>query len=293
MLHEELHIAADLQTAVEEGSLGGDLASVDASGGGRVGADPHVGGVVIVADDVDLAVGDAHLPALGWIAFHDLFDDEGELGRSGLRPSVGLQLVEPGIGQERGHGTRLGLAAPAPDPVARRGQGWGSGVPLAVVDTLPTPASVRHRISARVVDAITLMWLLGFVLVEIDQRILGGDPFGRRPLQIDVTQGRSLVFVIVTIAAYEVVPTVWKGATLGKALLGLRLRTVEPTARVPWTRASARALVLYGAPVAFGAFGGIVVLALIASFVIPASGRGLHDRIAGSIVVALHREETP
>ena len=137
------------------------------------------------------------------------------------------------------------------------------------------------------------MWLLGFVLVEIDQRLLGGDPFGRQPLQIDVTQGRSLVFVVITIAAYEILPTVWKGATLGKALVGLRLRTVEPRAQMPVSRATARALVLYGAPIAFGAYGGIVLLVLIASLVIPASGRGLHDRVAGSIVVALPREENP
>ena len=108
------------------------------------------------------------------------------------------------------------------------------------VDSLPTPASVRHRLFARVMDAITLTWLLGFVLVEIDQRLLGGDPFGRQPLQIDITEGRSLVFVIVTIAAYEVIPTVWRGATLGKALLGLRIQTIEPQASMPWIRSSAR-----------------------------------------------------
>lgn len=140
---------------------------------------------------------------------------------------------------------------------------------------------------------VTLTWLLFFVLVEIDQRLLGGDPFGQRPLQLDVTQGRSLVFVVVTIAAYEIIPTVWKGATLGKALVGLRLRTVEPAARMPVTRATARALVLYGAPVAFGAYGGLVLIVVVASFVIPASGRGIHDRVAGSIVVALPREEAP
>lgn len=162
---------------------------------------------------------------------------------------------------------------------------------LGLVDTRPAPAAVRHRLGARLVDAITLGWLLVFILVEIDQRLLGGDPFGRRPLQIDVTQGRSLVFVIMTVAAYEVLPVVLKGATLGKALVGLRVRTVEPAARVPATRAIARALVLYGAPIAFGAFGGLVVLALVASFVIPASGRGLHDRLAGTTVVSLPRSE--
>ena len=158
------------------------------------------------------------------------------------------------------------------------------------VDSLPTPASVRHRLFARVMDAITLTWLLGFVLVEIDQRLLGGDPFGRQPLQIDITEGRSLVFVIVTIAAYEVIPTVWRGATLGKALLGLRIQTIEPQASMPWIRTSARALVLYGAPVVFGAYGGFVLLVLVISFVLPANGRGLHDRVAGSIVIALPRE---
>ncbi|MEM8707120.1 MAG: RDD family protein [Actinomycetota bacterium] len=160
-------------------------------------------------------------------------------------------------------------------------------------DAPPTPARVKHRLAARLLDAVTLTWALGFVLVEIDQRLLGGDPFGQRPLQIDITQGRSLLLVIVTIAAYEVVPTVWKGATLGKVLVGLRLRTVEPTARVPWSRAVARALVLYGAPVALGAFGGLFLLVLVASFVIPASGRGLHDRLAGTTVVALPREDEP
>ena len=166
-----------------------------------------------------------------------------------------------------------------------------AGAYIRLVDALPTPAAVRHRLGARIVDMVTLIWLLGFVLVEIDQRLLGGDPFGRQPLQIDVTQGRSLVFVVVTIGAYEVLPSVLKGATLGKALVGLRLRTVEPMARVPWFRAITRALVLYGAPVALGAYGGFVVLVLVASIVIPASGRGLHDRLAGTSVVSIREAE--
>ncbi|MEO0493824.1 MAG: RDD family protein [Actinomycetota bacterium] len=158
-------------------------------------------------------------------------------------------------------------------------------------DALSAPAPIRARLGARLVDAITLTWALGFVLVELDQRILGGDPFGRQPLQIDVTQGRSLLFVIVTIAAYEVLPTVFKGATLGKALVGLRVRTVEPSPQVPWSRAIARALVLYGGPIVFGAYGGLFLLVLVLSFVLPASGRGLHDRLAGTTVVALPPEE--
>ena len=157
-------------------------------------------------------------------------------------------------------------------------------------DALSTPAKVGQRLGARVVDLVTLTWALGFVLIEINERILGGDPLGRQPLDVDITSGRALVLVIAVIAAYEVVPTVWKGATLGKALVGLRLRTVEPRASVPISRATARALVLYGAPIALGAFGGLFLLVLLASFVIPANGRGLHDRLAGTTVVALPRE---
>lgn len=157
-------------------------------------------------------------------------------------------------------------------------------------EALPTPAKVGQRLGARVVDLITLMWALGFVLIEINERILGGDPLGRQPLDVDVTSPRALLLVVAVITLYEVVPTVWKGATLGKALVGLRLRTVEPRASVPVSRAVTRALVLYGAPIALGAFGGLFLLVLLASFVIPAGGRGLHDRLAGTTVVALPRE---
>ena len=48
---------------------------------------------------------------------------------------------------------------------------------------------------------------------------------------------------------------------------------------------------LYGAPVAFGAYGGAALFVLLASLAIPATGRGLHDRLAGSIVVAVEIED--
>ena len=92
------------------------------------------------------------------------------------------------------------------------------------------------------------------------------------------------------IGAYEIVPVATKGATLGKALFGLRLVSSERRAPLPWSRVLARTLVLYGAPVAFGAYGGAVVLLLLASLTLPATGRGLHDRLAGSIVVVADRD---
>lgn len=153
------------------------------------------------------------------------------------------------------------------------------------------PAKLAHRLGARILDVVTLTWVLFFVLVEIDQRLLGGDPWGQRPLQIDLTEARPLLLTIVVIGLYEIVPVATKGATLGKVVFGLRLVSSERRGELPWYRALARTLVLYGAPVALGAYGGAVLLVLLVSLALPATGRGLHDRLAGSIVVMVERDE--
>lgn len=153
------------------------------------------------------------------------------------------------------------------------------------------PATLWQRLAARLVDVVTLAWFAGFVLVELDQRLLGGDPLGRRRLELDLTDTRPLVLLVLVIGLYEVVPVCGKGATLGKALFGLRLAVVEGSGRLGPARAIARALVLYGAPVALGAYGGFVWLVIFLSLAVPASGRGLHDRLVGSVVVGASREE--
>ena len=153
------------------------------------------------------------------------------------------------------------------------------------------PAKLAHRLGARFLDVVTLTWVLFFVLVEIDQRLLGGDPWGQRPLQIDLTEARPLLLTIIVIGLYEIVPVATKGATLGKVVFGLRLVSSERRGELPWPRALARTLVLYGAPVAFGAYGGAVLLVLLVSLALPATGRGLHDRVVGSIVVMVDRDE--
>lgn len=267
-------IAADPQRAVEKRPLSRHLAGPDALGCRRVGDHPDVGFVGRPAHDLDLSAADPDGPAL---TVDDLLLD-GELEIVGGVDGGGRrrQLREPLVGQKGGHVVRLGA----------RG--------LASADVGPErrpPAKLAHRVGARVLDVVTLTWLLFFVLVEIDQRLLGGDPWGQQPLQIDLTEARPLLLTILVIAVYEIVPVATKGATLGKALFGLRLVASDRRGALPWARALARALVLYGAPVALGAYGGIVLLVLLASFAIPASGRGIHDRVAGSIVVALPRED--
>ena len=139
-------------------------------------------------------------------------------------------------------------------------------------------------------DIVTLVWLAGFVLIEIDQRLLGGDPFGLRPERIDLTRARTMLLLFAVIGAYEVVPSVTRGVTLGKALFGLRVCRADGAPLGP-AYALVRTIMLYGPTLFLGAIGAAFDLVLLISVVIPASGRGLHDRVAASIVVS--RDQPP
>lgn len=140
------------------------------------------------------------------------------------------------------------------------------------------------------VDAVAFSWIVVFVMVEIDQRLLGGDPLGQRQARLVFDSGRSIAFLLVLVVLYEVVPAVMFGATPGKALLGLRVRLV--TKAVPaWVAAAGRAAVLYLPLVFLGPIGSLVVLLLFVSVVLAKNGRGLHDRLLGTLVVSLPREE--
>lgn len=132
---------------------------------------------------------------------------------------------------------------------------------------------------------IAFSWLVVFVMVEIDQRLLGGDPLGQRQARLVFDSGRSVVLLLLLVVIYEVVPAVLWGTTPGKAMLGLRVRL---TSGVPGPlMAVGRAAILYLPLIFLGAFGLIVVAALLVTVVIAADGRGLHDRLLGTLVVSL------
>ncbi|GJM37754.1 MAG: hypothetical protein DHS20C19_11210 [Acidimicrobiales bacterium] len=136
---------------------------------------------------------------------------------------------------------------------------------------------------------VALTWLVVFVMVEIDQRLLGGDPLGQRQARLVFDSARSVVLLLVIVAAYEVLPALLWGATPGKALLGLRIRL---TSGAPGAlMALGRAAVLYLPVIFLGAVGSVVAIGLLVSIVIAADGRGLHDRLLGTLVVSLPREE--
>ena len=176
MLDERCDVAADPQIAVEERPLGADRAGADSLGRLRVGDDRDVGVVTRGSNQLGRPAGDADGP--GFAVDDALLDREGEIGGGYDGCGRGRHRFEPVVGEELAHMARLrrrALASAVVGPERR------------------PPAKLGQRLGARVLDVVTLTWLLFFVLVEIDQRLLGGDPWGQQPLQIDMTEPRALM----------------------------------------------------------------------------------------------------
>lgn len=128
-------------------------------------------------------------------------------------------------------------------------------------------------------------WVLAFAAIEIDRRLLGGDLLARRPLEAVTPEGTRLaVITALVLVVLEVAPTAVWGRTPGKVMLGLRCVDVD-TGRPPgMVRSVFRGLLLHawvGIPVA----GWLLPAAITLTTVFAPSGRGLHDRLAGTIVV--------
>jgi uncharacterized RDD family membrane protein YckC len=157
------------------------------------------------------------------------------------------------------------------------------------VSSREEPAGLGWRIGARVIDNIAFTWLVVFVMVEIDQRLLGGDPLGQRQARLVFDSARSVILLLLLVVLYEVIPALVWGATPGKAMLGLRVRL---TSSAPGAvMALGRAAILYLPIIFLGAFGLTVLVVLLATVVLAADGRGLHDRLLGTLVVSLPRQE--
>jgi uncharacterized RDD family membrane protein YckC len=134
-----------------------------------------------------------------------------------------------------------------------------------------------------VVDLVVLSWVLAFVLVEVLGRFLGGDLLASRAA-VPVTRAEVVVGLLGCLLVLEVLPTARGGRTIGKALLGLRVDPHTADGPVGWSRAVVRALVLV-VPFAVPYVGWILPVAVLAGALASPDGRGLHDRLAGTVVV--------
>jgi len=146
------------------------------------------------------------------------------------------------------------------------------------------PAGLGTRVGARITDGMVFAWLSFFVLIEVDARLLGGDPLGRRPHLVDARATRTVVIVGLLSMAYEVMPVLFRGATLGKAMLGLRVVDQETGQRPGPLAVLVRWLMIYGVA-AIPLVGWVLTLMVLFPVLVLKSGRGIHDRMAGTRVV--------
>jgi uncharacterized RDD family membrane protein YckC len=133
-------------------------------------------------------------------------------------------------------------------------------------------------------DTVLLGWVTIFVVVEIGARLLGGDPLGRRAVDVDLSAFRTIVLMVVCVVVVEILPVVLVGRTLGKAMTGITLQTVDGD-RPGWAATVLRSLLLYGPAIALPVLTVPVLLVLLGSIVLSTDRRGLHDRLAGTRVV--------
>lgn len=160
-------------------------------------------------------------------------------------------------------------------------------------EVLPVPGRLGWRVLARVVDTAILVWLAAVVVVELRDRLLGGDPLARQPLRSD---GGELAWIVGVTLLYEVGFLTVTRATPGKAFLGLRV--VEPEALGPpgplralvrWLALDAPLIAALAAPGALSLLVPWWLLLLVSASLLP-DRRGLHDRLGGTTVNEIRRE---
>lgn len=134
-------------------------------------------------------------------------------------------------------------------------------------------------------DIAVAGWLLVIAAIEIDGRLLGGDVFAQRPLAAVTPDGTRLaVITVLVLAVVEVVPTALWGRTPGKAMLGTRCVDIDTGGPPGMVRSLFRGLLLHGW-VGIPMVGWLLPAAIVVTTVLAPSGRGVHDRLAGTLVV--------
>jgi uncharacterized RDD family membrane protein YckC len=144
-------------------------------------------------------------------------------------------------------------------------------------------ASIGQRIAGALLDGVltSMVVVIPLLLGMITLEDLGG------------TLPGSIVLGLFAFGAiYTVVPTALWGQTPGKIAVGTRVVAEEDGSLPGWRRAALR----WAIPGAIGRLpyvGLWVSLAVMASLVVDPRRRGLHDRVAGTIVVKVPRTPHP
>lgn len=153
----------------------------------------------------------------------------------------------------------------------------GPGSPVEA--EVPELASVGQRVAGALVDGLLTS------MVVVVPLLLGLVDLDRLERQLPA----SLVLGLFAFGAiYTVVPTALWGQTLGKIAVGTRVVAEQDGTLPGWRRAALR----WAVP---GIAGRLPYIGLVVSFAVMASllfdprRRGLHDRLAGTIVVRVPR----
>ncbi|HEX8580716.1 MAG TPA: RDD family protein [Acidimicrobiales bacterium] len=153
------------------------------------------------------------------------------------------------------------------------------GRPIPTYEMAPTgpgaPAAIAQRAAARLFDVFLVVFLPGSALVGLFGERSGDDL--RFPLWV-------LALSILLAAAYEIVLTATRGATLGKQLMGIRVVRHLDGGRPTWGMSAIRFLVP-SVQYTTAPFFQLIALAIYLSAVLHPERRGLHDRASGTVVV--------
>ncbi len=136
------------------------------------------------------------------------------------------------------------------------------------------PAGIGWRVGARLLDVLVVGWLFAVLLVDV----LPGERDGA---------GQAVLAGGLVIAA-EVVPMAAAGLTFGKFAFGLRVVS-RRTGRQPGVLAAVVRTVLVWGTAVVTPFPAVVALGVaiivFGPALLGAQHRGLHDRVAGTVVV--------
>lgn len=149
----------------------------------------------------------------------------------------------------------------------------------------PTPAPAGEdrlaSLSQRAVGFVADVALSGTVLLT--PGMLLADAVTAEDLGPGLTRLVALV-AFVFLALYEIVPTALWGRTPGKAIVNIRVVGIGDERPPGWKRAVLR-WVLPALAFQVAVVGWVIALALRAALVLDPLHRGVHDRLAGTIVV--------